>query len=177
MSRESPLERKFGENQEPLRFFIREHSITGNVHGARSAMYEKYPTSQGTPEASPMDFVRFVSSKRYQVLAVVEGEKLQEAVKAYPLAQDFGRIEVLCRVLSELMQMFQVEDKTRARVAVAGEIRQYVGELRREAEPFDFEAFKDLNAMEALRQQVQRLKKTEPDLAKYVEKGVEPSPN
>ena len=177
MSERHFVEKRFGDNQEPLRFFIREHSLTSNLNGSLEAMYKRFPKSEGTPAIKPTEMLKFTASKRYQAMAVLAGEDLQEAVKAYPLAQDFGRIEVLCRVLAELMKLFDKEDNTRAKVAVAGEIRGYVGELRREAEPFDFEAFKDLNAMEALRQQVQRLKKTEPELARYVEKGVEPSPN
>lgn len=165
---------------EALNVFLREYALTRRPSLSRKAMYKAYPQSEGTPVVSEKELRKVLETDHGQALLEIAREDLKVQIKEYPLAQDFGRIELLCRVTAQLMEMFNGKATISEKVKLSGEIRSYVRELRAETEPFDFEAFKELDAMAALRAQYQHLKSNDKELAKYVEGkivGVNKSPN
>ena len=134
--------------KEVLDFFLLRYVLTQNISSAMRATYAEFDSEEkgeglpvGLTRQKFYNYVRSTSGKEGMAEVQV---RLQDEVKKRPLAQDFGRIEVLCQTLGRLLMEFERKEITiRERVQLAGEIRQFVNSLRAETEPFDFEAIRD----------------------------------
>lgn len=156
--------------EEPFLFVVRHYAKTGSPSASIKAMYSEYPLEEGTPKVPDKEIENLFKSKSIGNYCFLLSKDSERAVRKSVLAQDFGRIRVLVDVLSRLLTMFQgAKLQVKDRLSIAGEIRQYVRELRAETEPFDFEALKGMSAYDQLRRQYARIQSEDPSLAKQLD--------